>query len=158
MLALTLWRLCEFLLNGNERRGEDFVRAVVTASQGHVGAGDGDLPHGRDFECYSRRIADAGAGFFVLRRVAFCGHRGGCAVHGPRVCNHAGGHSGEAAIVEYAAASVGAEIGDFSPEAIRGSVRTWGNGGFFSFTGLFWNRELGNYRAFMLQFRPGDLR
>jgi hypothetical protein len=43
----------------------------------------------------------------------------------------------------------GLESATFSPEAIRGSVRTWGNGGFLSFTGMFWNRELGNYRAFV---------
>jgi polyferredoxin len=33
-------------------------------------------------------------------------------------------------------------------EAFKGSVRLFGNGGFFSFTGLFWNRKLGCYRAF----------
>jgi hypothetical protein len=43
----------------------------------------------------------------------------------------------------------GLESATFSPEAVRGSIRTWGNGGFYSFTGMFWNRELGNYRAFV---------
>jgi hypothetical protein len=43
----------------------------------------------------------------------------------------------------------GLESATFSPDAVRGSVRTWGNGGFYSFTGWFWNRELGNYRAFV---------
>ena len=33
-------------------------------------------------------------------------------------------------------------------EAFKGAVRLFGNGGFFSFTGLFWNRKLGFYRAF----------
>lgn len=33
-------------------------------------------------------------------------------------------------------------------EAFKGSVRLFGNSGFFSFTGLFWNRRLGRYRAF----------
>lgn len=35
------------------------------------------------------------------------------------------------------------------PEAMRGSVRLFGNGGVFSFSGLFWNRKLGKYRAFV---------
>ena len=47
---------------------------------------------------------------------------------------------------------VGLESATFSPEAIRGSVRTWGNGGFLSFTGFFWNQELGNYRAFVTDY------
>lgn len=34
------------------------------------------------------------------------------------------------------------------PELLRGSLRLFGNGGFFSFTGLFWNRRLGRYRMF----------
>jgi hypothetical protein len=32
-------------------------------------------------------------------------------------------------------------------EAMRGSLRLLGNGGLFSFTGEFWNRRLGRYRA-----------
>lgn len=32
-------------------------------------------------------------------------------------------------------------------EAMRGSIRLLGNGGLFSFTGSFWNRRLGRYRA-----------
>ena len=35
------------------------------------------------------------------------------------------------------------------PEAMRGSLRLLGNGGLFSFTGLFRNRTLGMYRAFV---------
>jgi hypothetical protein len=36
----------------------------------------------------------------------------------------------------------------FEPEALRGSIRTWGNGGLYSFTGWYWSRRLGRYRAF----------
>jgi len=35
------------------------------------------------------------------------------------------------------------------PSATRGSLRLFGNGGLYSFTGLFWNRKLGRYRAFV---------
>ncbi len=35
------------------------------------------------------------------------------------------------------------------PRAMRRSIRLWGNGGFYSFTGWFWNRELRSYRAFV---------
>lgn len=34
------------------------------------------------------------------------------------------------------------------PEAMNGSLRTFGNGGLFAFSGAFWNRRLGHYRAF----------
>lgn len=37
----------------------------------------------------------------------------------------------------------------FEPNAMRGSLRTLGNGGLFSFTGFFRNRTLGSYRAFV---------
>jgi hypothetical protein len=40
--------------------------------------------------------------------------------------------------------SVGAD-----PELVRGSLRVAGNGGLFSITGIFWNRRLGRYRAFI---------
>jgi hypothetical protein len=33
-------------------------------------------------------------------------------------------------------------------EVFKGSLRLFGNGGIFSFTGLFWKRGLGLYRAF----------
>jgi len=33
-------------------------------------------------------------------------------------------------------------------DAMRGSIRVFGNGGLFSITGRFWNRRLGWYRAF----------
>jgi hypothetical protein len=35
------------------------------------------------------------------------------------------------------------------PEAMAGSIRTFGNGGFFSFTGFFWSRTLGRFRAYV---------
>jgi len=34
------------------------------------------------------------------------------------------------------------------PDALPGSLRVFGNGGFFSFTGWFRNKKLGAYRAF----------
>jgi len=34
------------------------------------------------------------------------------------------------------------------PEVIRGSLRVIGNGGLFSFSGLFWSKRLGRYRIF----------
>ena len=34
-------------------------------------------------------------------------------------------------------------------EAMRGSLRVFGNAGLFSITGRFWNRKLGWYRAFV---------
>ena len=36
----------------------------------------------------------------------------------------------------------------FEPDAMRGSIRLCGNGGLFSFTGLFRNKTLGSYHAF----------
>jgi PH (Pleckstrin Homology) domain-containing protein len=41
----------------------------------------------------------------------------------------------------------------FDPDATRWSIRTFGNGGFFSFTGYFRNQKLGPYRAFMTDRR-----
>lgn len=35
------------------------------------------------------------------------------------------------------------------PRAMSGSLRTCGNGGGFSFTGWYWNKNLGAYRAFV---------
>ncbi len=35
------------------------------------------------------------------------------------------------------------------PDAMRGSVRTFGNGGLFSFTGYFRSQGLGSYRAYV---------
>ncbi|HEY8568987.1 PH domain-containing protein [Microbulbifer sp.] len=36
----------------------------------------------------------------------------------------------------------------FEPDATKGSIRLFGNGGFFAFSGLFRNQRLGRYRAF----------
>lgn len=36
----------------------------------------------------------------------------------------------------------------FEPDATQGSIRVFGNGGFFAFSGLFRNKRLGRYRAF----------
>ena len=44
---------------------------------------------------------------------------------------------------------IGLVSATFSPKAMQGSIRTFGNGGFYSFTGWHRNRELGNYRAFV---------
>lgn len=38
-------------------------------------------------------------------------------------------------------------------EAIRGSVRVFGNGGLFAFCGWFWNRSLGRYRMWVTDAR-----
>jgi hypothetical protein len=37
---------------------------------------------------------------------------------------------------------------DVDPDALQGSLRLFGNGGFFSFTGWFRNKKLGVYRAY----------
>ena len=37
------------------------------------------------------------------------------------------------------------------PTAMSNSLRLFGNGGLFVFAGLFWNRQLGRYRAFATQ-------
>lgn len=36
----------------------------------------------------------------------------------------------------------------FDPDALRWSIRTCGNGGLYSFTGWYWNKRVGAYRAF----------
>ncbi len=38
---------------------------------------------------------------------------------------------------------------EVAPRAMKGSLRTCGNGGGFSFTGWYWSKSLGNYRAFV---------
>ena len=43
----------------------------------------------------------------------------------------------------------GLESAQFEPEAMRGSIRTFGNGGAFSFTGFYYNKRLGSYRAYV---------
>lgn len=41
------------------------------------------------------------------------------------------------------------ESADVDSTAMKYSLRLMGNGGLFSFTGLYWNRRLGRYRAFV---------
>jgi Bacterial PH domain len=43
----------------------------------------------------------------------------------------------------------GLQSAEFQPQAMRGSIRTFGNGGFYSLTGYYWSRGLGSYRAFV---------
>ena len=45
---------------------------------------------------------------------------------------------------------IGAEV---DPTAMKGSIRLFGNGGLFCFSGLFKNRKLGKYRAFATDFK-----
>lgn len=35
------------------------------------------------------------------------------------------------------------------PDAFRWSLRTFGNGGFYSFTGFYWNKRLRSFRAYV---------
>jgi hypothetical protein len=44
---------------------------------------------------------------------------------------------------------LGLESAQAEPDAMRGSLRTFGNGGAFSFTGFYYNKRLGSYRAFV---------
>lgn len=37
----------------------------------------------------------------------------------------------------------------FQPDVMSRSIRLFGNGGLYSFSGLFWNRRLGRYRAYV---------
>ena len=41
----------------------------------------------------------------------------------------------------------------FDPAALKGSLRTCGNGGLFSFTGWYWSRPLGSYRAYVTDLK-----
>lgn len=41
----------------------------------------------------------------------------------------------------------------YQPGAMRGSLRLFGNGGMLSITGLYRNRALGNYRAFVTDLK-----
>ena len=43
----------------------------------------------------------------------------------------------------------GLESAQVEPDTMRGSIRTFGNGGAFSFTGFFYNKRLGSYRAYV---------
>ena len=42
---------------------------------------------------------------------------------------------------------IGLESASAEPDAMRGSLRTFGNGGAFSFSGCYWSKRLGSYRA-----------
>ncbi|MBX3303338.1 MAG: hypothetical protein KF693_14075 [Nitrospira sp.] len=44
---------------------------------------------------------------------------------------------------------IGLQSAKFEPDVMRGSIRTFGNGGLFSFSGFFRNKALGTYRAFV---------
>lgn len=44
---------------------------------------------------------------------------------------------------------VGLQSAQFEPDAMRWSIRTFGIGGFFSFSGFYRNKLLGAYRAFV---------
>lgn len=43
----------------------------------------------------------------------------------------------------------GLQSAEVLPDAMRGSLRLFGNGGMFSITGRYRNRALGNYRAYV---------
>jgi hypothetical protein len=43
----------------------------------------------------------------------------------------------------------GLESAHAEPDAMRGSIRTFGNGGAFSFTGFYYGKRLGSYRAYV---------
>jgi len=43
----------------------------------------------------------------------------------------------------------GLKSAEVEPRAMSNSLRTFGNGGAFSFTGWFWKKPLGHYRAFV---------
>jgi hypothetical protein len=43
----------------------------------------------------------------------------------------------------------GLQSAEFVPKAMCKSLRTCGNGGFFSFTGFYWSKSLRSYRAYV---------
>lgn len=43
------------------------------------------------------------------------------------------------------------------PGRLGFGLRLWGNGGLFGATGIFWNRRLGVFRAYVTSCRPQDL-
>lgn len=47
----------------------------------------------------------------------------------------------------------GLQSAESLPNAMSRSLRLWGNGGMFSFTGWYRNRALGNYRAFVTDLK-----
>ena len=46
----------------------------------------------------------------------------------------------------------GLQSAEFKPGVMSGSIR-FGNGGFYSITGIYWNKLLGRYRAFVTDLR-----
>ena len=36
------------------------------------------------------------------------------------------------------------------PAAMKGSIRVFGKGGLFAFTGFYWSRTIGRYRAYVM--------
>ena len=46
----------------------------------------------------------------------------------------------------------GVQSASHDPDATRGSIRIFGNGGLFGYSGLFRNQKLGRYRAFATDF------
>lgn len=47
----------------------------------------------------------------------------------------------------------GLESAQYEPDAMRSSIRLFGNGGLFSFTGIFRNKKFGMYRAYVTDQR-----
>ena len=47
----------------------------------------------------------------------------------------------------------GLESVEADPDAMKGSIRTMGNGGLFSFSGRYRNRKLGSFRAYATEIR-----
>jgi len=47
----------------------------------------------------------------------------------------------------------GLKSAEFVPKAMCKSLRTCGNGGFFSFTGFYWSKTLRSYRAYVTDLR-----
>ncbi|QCS49325.1 hypothetical protein FEK30_07660 [Picosynechococcus sp. PCC 11901] len=45
------------------------------------------------------------------------------------------------------------ESATYDPTAMDGSLRLFGNGGLFAFTGKFWNKNLGHYNAYATAVR-----
>ena len=74
------------------------------------------------------------AALFTIRGYShYLGQLSWCiACYGPRRCH-----------------ASGLESAEVEPDAMRGSLRTFGNGGAFSFTGFYYNKRLGSYRAYV---------
>jgi len=47
----------------------------------------------------------------------------------------------------------GLQSASYEPNAMRKSIRTCGNGGFYSITGWYWSKSLGAYRAYVTDTR-----